>query len=586
MTAAIAQDRHIEGLHSIPLALIQPSPENPRKNFEPKPLAELAESIKIHGVRQPVLVRPLKGDKYQLVVGERRWRASKLAGKTEIPAIVDSKLSDSEALEIMVIENLQREDVHPLDEALGYELLMKKAAESDPDLGSLPGSPRHTVDSIAAKVGKSVGYVYARLKLLALTPAAREAFQQNHITAGHAVLIARLQPFDQIKALGACFKNYITGDELARAKKLDLAKAKFADLADVFNLDADDEEHDEFGSGGLRLASEKSLREWIQDNVNLRLKDVPWDLADEKLVPEAGPCSKCEKRSASNPALFAELAVKGEDTCFDAACYGKKREAFVKITLKEEKKRVDSENARRYVDSVGPHDKSGQYLPAEPLRQISEQTAYTAPKADQRVLKAGQWLPAKAKECNSVEDALIVNGENAGQRRLVCCNGACKVHKHHLQKPSEPGATSGAREAGAEEREVRSKIDEKILSAVLSAAAAKIKKPEAKTLRFLATLCVESTNFYIDFPTLCPVLGLKSGLGQQGAQKAIEAHCAKAGAPELLRLLGVFIIGNDLTIYAPELKATAKFAGVDVAKLRKQLEKDAKKESAKAPAKK
>jgi len=283
----------LEGLHNLPLAQIQPSPENPRKNFEPKPLAELAESIKIHGVRQPVLVRPIgksskTGDwveRYQLVVGERRWRASKLAGKTEIPAIVDSKLTDSEALEIMVIENLQREDVHALDEALGYELLMKKAAESDRELGSLPGAPRHSAESIAAKVGKSVGYVYARLKLLALTPAARDAFQRNHITAGHAVLVARLQPLDQIKALGACFKDYITGDELARAKKLDLAKAKFADLSDVFNLYVEDEEHDEFAighGGGLRLASEKFLREWIQDNVNLRLKDVPWDLADEK----------------------------------------------------------------------------------------------------------------------------------------------------------------------------------------------------------------------------------------------------------------------------------------------------------------
>lgn len=548
----------LEGLHSIPLAQIQPSPENPRKNFEPKPLAELAESIKIHGVRQPVLVRPIgkptkdSGMRYQLVVGERRWRASKIAGKEDIPAIVDSKLTDSEALEIMVIENLQREDVHALDEALGYELLMKKAAEVDRELGDLPGPPRHSAESIAAKVGKSVGYVYARLKLLALVPAAREAFQLNRITAGHAVLIARLQPLDQLKALLYCLTGYPDADSL---KKIDPRMARFADVAD--DLDP-------------ALRPEKALREWIQDNVNLRLKDVPWKLDDANLVPAAGACANCEKRSASNPALFAELAVKGEDTCFDAVCYGKKREAFVKIQIKEDKR----------VQSVRGED-------AEPIRQISEQTAYTVPKADQRVLKAGQWLPAKAKECNSVEDALLVNGENAGQRRLVCCNGACKVHKHHLQKPSEPGATSTAREADAEERKAKSLIDDQVVIGVLRAVTKNMKSPESRSLRFLVERIVGG---YYDgsWDLVASGLGLafKPDDREDNSLKALKAYAAKAKGPSLFTLLGLLIVASDLTVWSPELKNTAKFAGVDIAKLRKQLEKDAKREKAKAaPAK-
>ena len=151
----------------IELAKISPSPMNPRKHFDEKALKELAESIKAHGVQQPIVVRPLPGqggprggvtDKFEIVVGERRVKASKLAGRSEIPAMV-RPLSNAAALEIMVIENLQREDVHPLDEALGYQALMKKSSDSEAE--DLPGAPRHTAESIAAKVGKSVGYVYA-----------------------------------------------------------------------------------------------------------------------------------------------------------------------------------------------------------------------------------------------------------------------------------------------------------------------------------------------------------------------------------------------------------------------------------------
>jgi hypothetical protein len=122
-----------------------------------------------------------------------------------------------------------------------------------------------------------------------------------------------------------------------------------------------------------------------------------------------------------------------------------------------------------FVESVGPHDKSGQYEKAEPLRQISEQAAYAAAKPDQKVLKAGQWLPAKKNECPSVETGLIVRGENAGTKRLVCCNGACKVHKHTLSANGSSGrhlvfascefsSTRCVRLAGVRQRSNRSEV--------------------------------------------------------------------------------------------------------------------------------
>ena len=561
------------GLQTIPLDQITENPFNPRKHFEKAPLQELADSIKVHGVRQPVLVRPVGmtsagGDwrpKYQLVVGARRFRASKLAGKTDIPAIIDPELDDRSALEIMVIENLQREDVHPLDEALGYQVLMEhRCYECKADAGfhtrdcpkAGEPTPEITVESIAAKVGKSIGYVYARMKLLALVQSAREAFQQGFITAGHSVLIARLQPRDQLRALAACFKTYVTSDEDQRMKKLDAKVVKWDELADLLNLEVED---NELGMSNfrLRLASEKYLREWIQDNVNLRLKDVPWDLADAKLFPEAGACATCEKRSASNPALFAELAVKGEDTCFDAACYGKKREAFVKLQIKEDKKRVDQATSFPGVDAGEKQ--------IDRIRQISEQTAYTAPKPDQRVLKQGQWLPAKENECPSVEKALIVNGENAGIKKLVCCNGSCKVHKHHFQETmSSNGGGYKANPAEEAKRELKRKIDEMLISAVLKATIVKLKKPDAKNLGFLADVAAD--GFYRNEDRVAAVLGLKS-------EKDLPAFRKKASAADAMALMFLAIASDHDWIDAPIIKAAIKFAGVDIAKLRKELEK-------------
>lgn len=414
----------------LPLAHITPSPMNPRKRFDEKALKELAESIKAHGVQQPIVVRPdgNKRDRYEIVVGERRFKASKLAGKTEIPALINS-LSNSAALEIMVIENLQREDVHPFDEALGYEALMKKAADVDPELGELPGSPKHTVISIAAKVGKSVEYVYARLKLLALIPAGREAFEQDRITAGHAVLIARLQPADQVRSLHACFHRYFDERE---ARKMDPAKVKLADIED-----------DDYAG----LLPEKALREWIQENINLRLKDVPWDLNDAELVPEAGACANCLKRSASNPGLFGELAVKGEDTCFDAACFKLKREAFVKITLKASKEAAKEHNAKAAEVS----GESGEPDIKHPMLQLSELHAYTKAKPDQAVYRQGQWIPAKRGSCDHVREGIMVRGEEAGHKKLVCIEDKCKVHKHGLQRETSGG--NGHSEAGGYEEQ-------------------------------------------------------------------------------------------------------------------------------------
>ncbi|MGH9436982.1 MAG: ParB/RepB/Spo0J family partition protein [Terriglobia bacterium] len=133
-------------IQEISLDSITPSALNPRGSMDSTALAELAANIKTHGVLQPILVRPVTEGKYEIVCGERRWRASKTAGRQTITARIVS-LSDAESLEFAVIENLMREDVHELDEAEGYARLLAM-------------NPKYTPDVLAEKVGKSVGYIY------------------------------------------------------------------------------------------------------------------------------------------------------------------------------------------------------------------------------------------------------------------------------------------------------------------------------------------------------------------------------------------------------------------------------------------
>jgi ParB family chromosome partitioning protein len=259
-------------IQEVSLSSIKPSKANPRRRIDDAALAQLAANIATHGVLQPVLVRPVAEGDYQIVCGERRWRASKIVGKGTIPARIVT-LSDAEALEFAVIENLQREDVHELDQANGFKALMQQ----DPNL--------YTVETIAAKVGRSPSFVYQRLKLAELTPSVQKAFYEGKLTAGHAIEIARLQSGDQERALRECFPGHNTTDAILKEKN-------------------------------PRPISVRDLRDWIQREVHLSLANAPFDVNDAGLVPTAGPCSTCPKRSGANPLLFAD-SIPRKDVCTD-----------------------------------------------------------------------------------------------------------------------------------------------------------------------------------------------------------------------------------------------------------------------------
>jgi ParB family transcriptional regulator, chromosome partitioning protein len=166
------------GVKIVPLDRIDSNPEQPRLAFDESTLEELAASVREHGVLQPILVRPIDDGRYQLIAGERRWRASKLAGMGTIPALVE-EIDDETALEISIIENLQREDISPLDEAAMYDRMIR-------DHG-------YSIRKLAEKLGKDKGYLENRLRLADAPPEVRELVSLRKDTLSHAYELMKVE---------------------------------------------------------------------------------------------------------------------------------------------------------------------------------------------------------------------------------------------------------------------------------------------------------------------------------------------------------------------------------------------------------
>ena len=175
METAISQTA-VKNIVSVALADIQPSNYNPRKNFDEKSLAELADSIRQQGVLQAIGVRPIAEDRFEIVFGERRYRASQIAGLEEIPAVI-LDISDETAEEMAVTENLQRKDVTPIEEANAYQKLIE--------------SGRHDVQSLAVQFGKNESYIRTRLKFVSLIPEIAQLLEQDELTISVATEICR-----------------------------------------------------------------------------------------------------------------------------------------------------------------------------------------------------------------------------------------------------------------------------------------------------------------------------------------------------------------------------------------------------------
>ena len=188
-----AERDEAEEIQRLPISRVEPREEQPRVNFDEASLGELAESIREYGMIQPITVRPLEGGYYQIIAGERRWRAARMAGLKEVPVRVieaDERL----ATELALVENLQREDLSPIEEAQGYKTLMEVYGM--------------TQDEAAKRVGKSRPTVTNALRLLSLAPEVQQFVEQGLLSAGHARALVPIKPEEaQIEAARSVIAN-------------------------------------------------------------------------------------------------------------------------------------------------------------------------------------------------------------------------------------------------------------------------------------------------------------------------------------------------------------------------------------------
>lgn len=258
------------------LSEINPSPTNPRKHFNEAELAELAASIKEHGVITPILIRLINDLEtphlYEIVAGERRWRAAKLAGLTTIPAFVRDDLSPAAVIEIQLIENLQRQDLHPLEEAEGYGRMMREHG--------------YSADTLAEKIGKSRSYIFGRMKLLDLDEDGRRLFYAGLLNPSTALLIARIPTHKlQAKAIEDITEKDWRGD----------------------------------------VKSVRAAAQHIQARYMTNLNSAPFPPDDAELIALAGPCGACPKRTGNAPDLFDD--VEDANVCTDPDCFVAKKQA-------------------------------------------------------------------------------------------------------------------------------------------------------------------------------------------------------------------------------------------------------------------
>ncbi len=396
---------------SVPISILVESATNPRKRFDEKNLEELAASMKAQGILAPLLVRELEESKYEVVAGARRLRAAKLAELETVPVRV-VKLTDAESIEAQVVENLQREDIHPLEESLGFKSLLQL------------GEPTYTIASIAARAGKSEAYVQGRIKLADLIPSVAEAFLKDTIAIGHALLIAKLPDSQQQEAFNAAFRGMWTTDGNSQV-----------------------------------LIPVRELAVWIESNILLQLASTPFDEQDETLVPAAGSCSNCPKRTGFNKLLFADVR---KDSCTDPQCFRAKIDAHVSKTLETKPQLVQISSAWNTREGA-PLGKN-RYVELEIKKAKTNGT--------------GSKVAPQQKPCQKMTEAVVMDGGRRGELVKVCADPSCRVHHPDTPSPEQVAKERSEERKRIEKEKLAITTRHRILATILQRASAPLKKAD------------------------------------------------------------------------------------------------------------
>ena len=206
----------------LPIYKVEPNPDQPRQDFDEEELQALADSIAVHGIIQPLTVREMPNGYYQIIAGDRRWRAARMANLSDVPAVI-IEADDKKAMELALIENLQRQDLNPLEEALGYQTLMNEYGL--------------TQEEAAGRVGKSRPAVANALRLLGLCPEVQERVRKGELSAGHARAILQLK--SEKKQQEAAQKIVALGLSVRQAELLckNMSKEPVPQKKEVFAVD-------------------------------------------------------------------------------------------------------------------------------------------------------------------------------------------------------------------------------------------------------------------------------------------------------------------------------------------------------------
>jgi ParB family chromosome partitioning protein len=455
---------------NVSLSLLSESKTNPRRTFEETALKELAESIRTQGVLSPLLVRPLTENGFEIIAGARRYRAAQMAEAPAVPVRI-VHLSDAAALEAQLVENLIRSEIHPMEEAQGFRALL--------DLED----PKYSIEQIAAKVGKSPVFVASRLKLSDLVPAVVEAFYADAIGVGHALLLAKLPADQQEAALSACFKEVYNG-----------------------------------GTKPVRiLLPVRNLQFWIDSNILLVLKDAPFNKRDAQLVPAAGSCADCPKRTGHNKLLFGHDLGRQGDRCTDPNCYQAKVSAHVAQTVAAKPELVQISTA------YGGQKEGSPVLP---------RNKYTAIRDDKPKSKDDAKRP-EFKVCKFTTEAIITEGSDVGTIHKVCANPICPVHHPKQSTGRNDEKWKVEQEKQRREQAIANTTGLRVLSAVSAAVPVRLMK---RDLLFV----IEKLMSAMD-ENRVEMLARQHGIRQKrddgGIGKTLTAFVRRADEGALSRLL-------------------------------------------------
>lgn len=485
MTAALAVT---ETVLEIPLGDILPSRVlNYRRTFNQKKLEELADSMRQVGVLEPIVVRSDGDGGLELVFGERRLRAAHLAELATIKAIIRD-YSDEQVRESRLIENAQREDADPLDESEAFAELQK--------LGYSPAG-------IAEKIGQSHAYVAQRLQLTSLSPACREALASEHISIGVAVLIAALPS----------------------SKLQDEALQEVSAASHYEN----------------RLMSVADARREIEEMVMMALADAPFKTDDPTLVPAAGACTNCPKRTGGQALLFADAS--SPDLCTDKVCFRGKQDAAWKLRQKEAKAAglnvLGAKEGKAALDRLNYGDSQFTRL---------DSTIWDG-KKHVKVAKLVGKAPAELTLARDDRSGLVVE---LVPRKLV--EAAAKVAAPEKAEKSAPDARA---KAEREAERLKAEVNRRAMTAIVEAAdaAARQGKPSRALLRLairgaLDSVWTDVTKKVADRRGL-PLTDEAQGTTKKGAKRQLERLSPAARIERLLDTLdegGLFALLLELAM--------------------------------------